>query len=337
MASANAPADDSPPSQTPSAHPRLKLCFAGTPAFAAAHLSALLEAGHEVSAVFTQPDRPAGRGRKPRPSAVAELAVAHGLPLHKPADLRGGEAIPLLASHQPDALIVAAYGLILPPSILTLPRHGCVNVHASLLPRWRGAAPIERALLAGEKNTGISIMRMDEGLDTGPILCQREVAIAKEDDRETLEAKLTETGRGALLRSLQGLPELLANARRQDDAKATYAHKLEKTEARIDWTADAVFIARQVRAGIGRAPAFTFAGQRRIRILRATAEPRERAAAPGQIVAAGKRGLLVACGTGALCIAVLQLPGKNPAPTRALTQSPFAPGGYFSGEPQRAS
>ena len=336
MASANAPADDSPPIDTPSANLRLKLCFAGTPAFAAAHLSALLDAGHEPAAVFTQPDRPAGRGRKPRPSAVAEVAAAHGLPLHKPADLRGGEADRLLAEQQPDALIVAAYGLILPPSILTLPRYGCVNVHASLLPRWRGAAPIERALLAGDQRSGISVMQMEAGLDTGPIVYQREVPIAGDDDRQTLEAKLTEAGCEALLRSLRSLPELLANARRQDDAEATYAHKLEKADARIDWAADAAFIAQQVRAGIGRAPAFTFVGQSRIRILRATAEAGEWDAALGQIVAAGKRGLLVACGKDALRIAMLQLPGKNPVPARALTHSSFAPGGRFRGEPRQA-
>ena len=301
------------------------LCFAGTPPFAAAHLAALHEAGHEIAAVFTQPDRPAGRGRKLLPNAVATIARELGLPLHKPENLAGEAPAALLASFRPDVLIVAAYGLILPKSILDLPRFGCINVHASLLPRWRGAAPIERALLAGDRRTGVSIMQMDEGLDTGPVLLQREVAILAGDDRNGLEAKLTEAGCGALLHSLEHLPELLASSTSQDNGLATYARKLGKDDARIDWGQDARFISRQVRAGIGRMPAFCFANGQRIRILQATARDLDPAGTPGKIVEFDKTGLLVACGQGALRIASLQLPGRKPVSAGALPHAAAAP------------
>lgn len=305
--------------------PALRLCFAGTPAFAAAHLQALLDSPHEIAAVFTQPDRPAGRGRKLTPGAVASLAEAHGLPIYKPDSLRGDDPARLLASLLPDVLVVAAYGLILPAPILEIPRYGCVNVHASLLPRWRGAAPIERALLAGDRLTGITLMHMDEGLDTGGILHQREVGIAESDDRNEVESKLIEVGRAALLHSLDNLPELLESAQPQDDSLASYANKLDRADAIIDWSAPAEYIDRQVRAGIGRVPAFAFIWERRIRILRAAPEAREHTAAPGEIIAADKQGLLVACGVGALRIEVVQMPGKTATPVSALLNSPSTP------------
>ncbi len=305
--------------------PGLRLCFAGTPPFAAAHLAALHRAGHEIAAVFTQPDRPAGRGRKLLPSAVATIAGELGLPLRKPTSMAGEAPATLLASFRPDALIVAAYGLILPKSILETPRLGCINVHASLLPRWRGAAPIERALLAGDQRTGVSIMQMDEGLDTGPVLLQREVAILAGDDRNALETKLAEAGCAALLRSLEHLPELLAGSTPQDNGLATYAGKLGKDDAMIDWTRNARFISRQVRTGIGRMPAFCFAGKRRIRILKAAARDWDRSGTPGKIVEFDKNGLLVACGEGALCITSLQLPGRKPVSPGALLHSAAAP------------
>ncbi len=312
--------------------PALRLCFAGTPAFAAAHLQALLDSRHELGAVFTRPDRPAGRGRKLSSSAVAALAEAHDLPLHKPADLRGDEPARLLAACEPDVLVVAAYGLILPAAILEIPRYGCVNVHASLLPRWRGAAPIERALLAGDSHTGITIMRMDEGLDTGDILHQREVEIADSDDRDDLETKLVEAGRAALTHGLDNLPDLLARARRQDESLATRARKLDKADAMIAWSASAEFIARQVRAGVGRAPAYANIGRQRVRLLRAAPQARTHPAAPGAIVDIDKRGLLVACGSGALRVEIVQLPGKKPMPVGALLHSsstPFVKGASF--------
>ena len=316
--------------------PALRLCFAGTPAFAAAHLNALLAASHQIAAVYTQPDRPAGRGRKLQASAVAEAAEACGLPLHKPETMRGEEQARLLASFEPDVLVVAAYGLLLPTSILSVPRFGCVNVHPSLLPRWRGAAPIERALLAGDRSTGVSIMRVDEGLDTGDILYQREVPIAPFDDRVALEAKLIDAGCAAMLHSLDNLPKLLAGARRQDEDSATYAHKLKKADALIDWAATAERIDRQVRAGVGRAPAFAFIRRLRVRILSATPEPLDHAEQPGIIINAGKNGVLVACGAGALRIDTVQMPGKNPVALGALRNSPstpFAPGERLYSEP----
>ncbi len=312
--------------------PALRLCFAGTPAFAAAHLEALLDSPHEIAAVYTQPDRPAGRGRKLTPSAVGKVAKTHELPLHKPAGLREEEQARLLASFKPDVLVVAAYGLILPAAILEIPRFGCVNVHASLLPRWRGAAPIERALLAGDGHTGITIMRMNEGLDTGDILHQQVVEITDGDDRDDLESKLIEAGRAALLHSLANLEELLTGAKRQDESLATYAHKLDKADARIDWSAPAEHIGRQVRAGVGRAPAFTCICGQRVRLLRGGPEGREQPAAPGTIVEAGKNGLLVACGSGALRVEIAQMPGKKPVPVSALLNSistPFVKGAGF--------
>ena len=305
--------------------PALRLCFAGTPAFAAAHLRALLDSPHEIAAVFTQPDRPAGRGRELTRSAVASLAADHGLRTCKPVNLRGDEASRLLASLAPDVMVVAAYGLMLPASILGIPRFGCVNVHASLLPRWRGAAPIERALLAGDRRSGVTIMRMDEGLDTGDILRQHAVEIAADDDRDAVESKLIEAGRAALLRGLDNLPALLAAARPQDHSRATYAKKLEKADAMIDWTAPAEYIGRQIRAGVGRAPAFTFVGGRRVRILRASPRALASAAAAGEIIRGGKNGLLVACGEGTLAVEVAQLPGKTPVPIGALLNSPSNP------------
>ena len=312
--------------------PALRLCFAGTPAFAAAHLEALLDSPHEIAAVYTQPDRPAGRGRKLSPSAVGLLAETYDLPLHKPVSLRGEEQARLLASLAPDVLVVAAYGLILPAEILGIPRLGCVNVHASLLPRWRGAAPIERALLAGDTHTGITIMHMDEGLDAGDILHQQEVGITDGDDRDDLESKLVEAGRAALLHSLANLEQLLAGAKRQDESLATYAHKLEKSDALIDWSTSAEHIGRQVRAGVGRAPAFTCIGGQRVRLLRGGPEDRQQPAAPGTIVEASRNGLLVACGSGALRVEIVQMPGKKPAPVGALLNSastPFVQGAGF--------
>ena len=305
--------------------PALRLCFAGTPAFAAAHLQVLLDSRHEIAAVFTQPDRPAGRGRKLTPSAVASLAQAHGLSIFKPGSLRGDEPSRLLASLAPDVMVVAAYGLMLPASILDIPRFGCVNVHASLLPRWRGAAPIERALLAGDRRSGVTIMRMDEGLDTGAILLQREVEIAGGDDRDAVESKLIEAGRAALTRSLDDLPALLAAARPQDDSRASYARKLDKSDAMIDWTAAAEYIGRQIRAGVGRAPAFSFIGGQRVRILRASPRARDSAAGAGEITHIGKNELFVACGEAALAVEVVQLAGKTPVPVGALLHSPSSP------------
>jgi len=222
----------------------LKLVFAGTPEFAAVSLAALLAARHEVTLVLTQPDRPAGRGQRVQPSAVKRLALERGLNLLQPASAREPAVLEALAAARPAALVVAAYGLILPPSLLALPARGCINVHASLLPRWRGAAPIQRALLAGDATTGITIMQMDEGLDTGPILSQEAIPISPADTTGTLREKLAPLGAKLLIEVLAGNPV----PRAQDAVSATHAPRIAKGEADIDWRRPASGIERQLRA-----------------------------------------------------------------------------------------
>jgi len=214
---------------------KLRICFAGTPAFAAAQLQALLQAGHQVVAVYTQPDRPAGRGKKLQASPVKQVAQEHNLPVFQPSSLKPIEEAEALAALDIDLMIVVAYGLILPKTILEVPRLGCLNVHASLLPRWRGAAPIERALLAGDKVSGVTIMQMDEGLDTGAMLDRETVQIEASDNRIDLENKLQIAGQTALVRTLGDLEAYQSAAEAQNDEDSNYAAKLEKSEAFIDW------------------------------------------------------------------------------------------------------
>lgn len=313
-----------------------RLVFAGTPAFAAAHLSALLKSPHEVIGVFTQPDRPSGRGKKLQPSPVKRLAQENNLPVYQPASLRNEEQQELLRQLQPDILIVVAYGLILPPAVLEIPKYGCLNVHASLLPRWRGAAPIERALLAGDEVTGVTIMQMDEGLDTGDMLYKSNVDINATDTRADLEDKLAECGSKALLHCLEHLEELVAVATRQDDSASTYAPKLEKSEALIDWNQSADQIDRLIRAGIGRFPAYTFFDDIRLRLLHATPSTDFTGSRPGLIVAQHKDGFQVACKDSSLYVDRVQLPAKNPVAVRDILNSRpelFATGKSFSTEP----
>jgi|SRR5579863_6111541 len=224
----------------------MRIAFAGTPEFAVPTLQALRGSRHQLVGVLTQPDRPRGRGRHPSASPV-KAAVAGAVPVAQPASLRSSVDTAQLAAWRPDILVVVAYGLILPRPVLEIPRLGCVNVHASLLPRWRGAAPVERALLAGDETTGVTIMRMEEGLDTGPILLQRPVAIAPHDTGATLRAKLADEGAALLLEALQGLADGSLHPHAQPLEGVTYARKLEKREAPIDWTRPAVEIDRQVR------------------------------------------------------------------------------------------
>jgi len=222
----------------------MTLIFAGTPPCAALALDALVAAGFRIGLVLTQPDRPAGRGLHMQPSAVKVCAGGHGLPMAQPANLREHEIHETLRAVGADAMVVAAYGLILPPMVLNIPPRGCLNIHASLLPRWRGAAPIQRALLAGDKETGITIMHMDEGLDTGPILLQERIAIAEDDTAQSLHDKLAQLGAHAIVRALRAPTP----ARAQDATNAIYAAKITKAEATIDWSRNAVDICRQVRA-----------------------------------------------------------------------------------------
>lgn len=299
----------------------LRICFAGTPAFAAAHLLALLKAGHHVVAVYTQPDRPAGRGKKLQASPVKKIALENMLPVFQPSSLRPLQEAESLALLNCDLMVVVAYGLLLPKAILDVPRLGCLNVHASLLPRWRGAAPIERALLAGDKVSGVTIMQMDEGLDTGAMLNKESVKISATDNRLNLEERLQIAGQAALIRTLGDLEKYQSEATVQNDEDSNYAAKLEKSEAFIDWRLSASEIDRQIRAGIGRNPAYTVLNDQRLRILKGTVSVESYNAKPGQIVESEKSHFTVSCGSGALDIQRVQLPGKSPATVKDISNS----------------
>ncbi len=290
----------------------LRLCFAGTPDFSAAHLSALIAAGHTIDAVYTQPDRPSGRGKKLQPSPVKAVAMTAGLEIRQPASLKTVEAQEQLAAIAPDLLVVVAYGLILPQAVLELPKLGCINVHASLLPRWRGAAPIERALLAGDAVSGVTIMKMDAGLDTGDMLYKQQVAIDPEDDRISLTDKICEAGKLALLHTLSHFPELSSQAQRQNDSLSTYADKLEKSESLLRWQEPAEKLHRIIRAGLGRAPAFSFINGARLQLLEASVAQTESQKTPGTILEISRQGMLIACGEACLLVTRIALPGKKP-------------------------
>lgn len=287
----------------------LRLGFAGTPELAAAILDPLLSrSAHRVAAVYTRPDRPAGRGRKPRPTPVKQLAQRAGLPVREAGSARELRADPLLP--ELDLLLVVAYGVILPPEVLALPRLGCVNVHFSLLPRGRGAAPIQRAILAGDTETGVSLMQMDAGLDTGPILDQRRCPILPQDTAMTLGERLLPLATESLLECLDRLAAGGLVARPQDESLATYAPKISKQEARLDWQRSAAELERCVRAFNPSPVAWTELGGFTLRIWEAKAFPCEDArAAPGTILACGKTGIDVAAADGQLRIQVLQPPG----------------------------
>jgi methionyl-tRNA formyltransferase len=286
----------------PSPASRLRLGFAGTPEFAAVILGALLDR-HDVAVVYCQPPRPTGRGRKVASSAVETLARSHGLTVRTPRSLRGEAAA--LASDQIDALVVAAYGLMLPPGVLATPRYGCINVHASLLPRWRGAAPIERAIMAGDRVTGVSIMQMDAGLDTGPVFTCVECTIEATDTGDSLHDRLAVLGANALLECLERLGSIVAKA--QPDAGVTYAEKLAPIDSMIRWDAPAVELANRIRALNSRQPAFCFVGDERVRLLFAESLNEHSEAPPGTVVALNRSALVVACGSGQLRITRLAL------------------------------
>jgi len=289
----------------------MRILFAGTPAFAATTLAALVESTHTVVAVYTQPDRKAGRGRKLRPSAVKQLALQHGLPVYQPLSLKDPDAQRQVAELQADLMVVVAYGLILPRAVLDLPRHGCINVHASLLPRWRGAAPIQRAILAGDPETGVSIMQMEAGLDTGPVLSEVRTPIYADDTGSSLHDRLAGLGAAALIDTLTKIESGDLQAQTQDEQLANYAHKLAKSEAWLDWQRPAIELERQVRAFNPWPVAQTRAAAGTIRIWAATATPAA-TKPPGTVIALDHEGLLVACGDGALRITRLQIPGGKP-------------------------
>ena len=295
----------------------LRIAFAGTPQFALPALRVLLASRHRVVGVLTQPDRPAGRGRELRASPIKLLAQESGLLLAQPATLKTPEGRAELVAWAPDLLVVVAYGLILPPPVLSLPRLGCVNIHGSLLPRWRGAAPIQRAILAGDAETGVTIMQLDEGLDTGPTLLERRRPIHSHDTAGDLHDVLSELGAAALAEAIEGLASGTLKGRPQPAAGATYAPKLEKSEARIDWSASARTVDRQVRAFNPWPVAETsFAGEA-LKVLRArVAEQPASDAAPGTLLGIADDGLRVACGDGVLAVRELQRAGKRPISAR---------------------
>lgn len=311
---------------------RLKVIFAGTPEFAAQHLRTLLDKSqHELVAVYTQPDRPSGRGKKLTASAVKELALARGIPVYQPDSLKGSEAQQQMAALKADLMVVVAYGLILPTAVLTIPHLGCINVHASLLPRWRGAAPIQRAIEAGDAQTGITLMQMDEGLDTGAMLSTAASAISGTDTAGTLQDKLAILGAEALLNILGVYSESDGepNSEQQDDALATYAHKITKTDALIDWHQSAETLDCIIRAFNPMPVAFTTLAKDRIRIWQARPIAQEHQAAPGTILSCDRDGILVACQTGALLLTEIQLAGKRRMPVSDVLQGRaelFSPG-----------
>ncbi|MDR1661670.1 MAG: methionyl-tRNA formyltransferase [Azoarcus sp.] len=287
----------------------LRAAFAGTPEFAAAALDALLAAGHAAPLVLTQPDRPAGRGMKLAPSAVKKLALARGLDIDQPERLSSEAQRARLAASRPDVLVVAAYGLILPPEILALPRLGCLNIHASLLPRWRGAAPIQRAIEAGDRETGITIMQMDAGLDTGPMLLRCAIAIADEDTAASLHDKLARLGAEAIVEALSRLAAGNLLPEPQPAEGATYACKISRAEAELDWRRPSIELARAVRAFNPFPGAF---GQIRGATIKFwAARPAAAHGEAGTLLRADEAGLVVACGEDALCITELQRPGSK--------------------------
>ena len=288
----------------------LRIVFAGTPEFAAAHLQALLQAGLNIVAVYTQPDRPAGRGQRLTPSAVKQLAVQHALPVYQPQTLRAPEAQAELAALQPDLLVVVAYGLILPQAVLDIPRLGCINSHASLLPRWRGAAPIQRAIEAGDSETGVTVMQMEAGLDTGPMLLKVSTPISPDDTGGSLHDRLAEMGPPAVLQAIEGLAAGTLTGEVQDESLATYAHKLGKADARIDWSRPATELALMIRAFNPWPLAHALWQGQPLKVWSAEVEVGN--GAPGNIIECSRQGLLVACGDQALRLTRLQLPGGKP-------------------------
>ncbi|WP_318510969.1 methionyl-tRNA formyltransferase [Photobacterium leiognathi] len=289
----------------------LRIVFAGTPDFAARHLAALLSSQHDVVAVYTQPDRPAGRGKKLTASPVKAIALEHNIPVYQPVSLRNEEAQQELVAIDADIMVVVAYGLLLPQEVLDTPRLGCINVHGSILPRWRGAAPIQRSIWAGDTETGVTIMQMDIGLDTGDMLKVATLPIEATDTSATMYEKLAELGPDALIDCLSDIADGTAVAVKQDDEQANYAKKLSKEEALIDWTMDAAAIERCVRAFNPWPMSYFTVAEQNVKVWQTAVEADNQGKAPGTILSADKQGVLVATGNGALRLISLQPPGKK--------------------------
>ena len=289
----------------------LRIIFAGTPEFAAVHLSALINSEHEVIAVYSQPDRPAGRGKKLQPSPVKQVALEHNIAVYQPLNFKDPADIAELNALQADVMIVVAYGLLLPQAVLDAPKYGCLNVHASLLPRWRGAAPIQRCIEAGDKVTGITIMQMDAGLDTGAMLHKVSTGIALDETGGSLHDRLASLGPDSLLTTLAQLQAGTLQPEQQNDALANYAHKLKKEEALLDWSQSAETLALRVRAFNPFPVAYTLLGNDRIRVLQASALDKVTQLQPGTIANVSAEGIEVACADGVLRLEQIQLAGKK--------------------------
>ncbi|MDH5394097.1 MAG: methionyl-tRNA formyltransferase [Gammaproteobacteria bacterium] len=297
----------------------LKIIYAGTPDFSVAALQALIDSEHEVIAVYTQPDRPAGRGRKLTPSPVKQLALENDIAVYQPLNFKADEDKQTLIELNADLMVVAAYGLILPPAILDAPRLGCINIHASILPRWRGAAPIQRAILAGDTETGITIMQMDVGLDTGDMLSKVTCEIGEQMTAAQLHDQLMAMGGKALMEIMPAIESQSLQAVRQDETLVTYAEKLQKAEAKIDWQQTAEQIARQVRAFNAWPVAQTTYNGEVMRIWQARAVAEQTTdAEPGLVIGVQKKSFYVATGDGVLEVSEIQMPGKKPMPVAAF-------------------
>ncbi|WP_299731510.1 methionyl-tRNA formyltransferase [uncultured Endozoicomonas sp.] len=311
----------------------LRIVFAGTPEFASAHLQAILNTHHEVIGVYSQPDRPAGRGQKLMPSPVKKLALEHNIPVYQPKSLRNEEAQQELSSLNADLMVVVAYGLILPQVVLDTPKLGCINVHGSILPRWRGAAPIQRAVEAGDTESGVTIMQMDAGLDTGDMLLKAFCPIHAHDTSANLHDRLIEVGQPALVEALDKIAKGQLQPEKQDDALANYAHKMSKEEAKLNWQSASVTLDRQIRAFNPWPVATTVLDDTNIRVWEAEPLSESSDQKPGTLIKAHKDGLDIACSEGTLRIKKLQLAGSRAMTVQELLNSKkemFSAGKLFS-------
>ena len=300
----------------------LRVIFAGTPRFAALHAEAIVDSKHQLLSIYTQPDRRAGRGRQLQTSPVKQIAEEAGIPVYQPDTLKDKEVQTELAAHDADVLVVVAYGLILPPDVLTIPRFGCLNVHASLLPRWRGAAPIQRAIEAGDETSGITIMQMDAGLDTGDMLATAACPVDPRASATDLHDQLALLGPELLLSVLDNLESCRASAQPQDGTQANYAHKLHKQEAEINWCRDATTLDRQIRAFNPAPVCYAVLDGKRVRIWGARPAAAELCdSAPGTIVKADQEGITVRCAKGDLILQTLQLEGGRQLPAAELLRA----------------
>ncbi len=296
----------------------LRIVFAGTPDFAARHLAALLSSQHEVIAVYTQPDRPAGRGKKLTASPVKSLALEHNIPVYQPENFKSDQAKQELASLNADLMVVVAYGLLLPKTVLDTPKQGCINVHGSILPRWRGAAPIQRAIWAGDAQTGVTIMQMDVGLDTGDMLKVATLDISSDDTSASMYEKLAELGPQALIDCLADLADGNIHAEKQNDELANYAKKLSKEEAKIVWSDSAEHIERCVRAFNPWPMSYFSVEENNIKVWQSSVADENCDAEPGTIIKTDKNGIYVATGNGVLVLQQLQIPGKKALPVQDI-------------------